>query len=65
VNISRFLTRRLPLLFHGFRCNDGPMQGQKIVLTEYSRSTAWLEVNGQIGRYVANRDGRLQWEARR
>lgn len=43
-------------------CADGPMQGEILILSEHSTSTAWVEVNGERGRYVTDDRGRLQWE---
>lgn len=57
-------TPRLPLLADAYTCADGPAQGARIVLTEHSRSTAWLDIRGDVGRYVLQ-DGKLKWEAQR
>lgn len=62
MKISRFLTRALALFTRTHRCHDGPMAGETVVLSEHSKASAWLEVRGEIGRYVEGDDGRLHWE---
>jgi hypothetical protein len=64
MNLHRLATRSLALLFNLRRCHDGPMQGAALVLTENSPNTAWIEVNGCIGRYVADKNGKLVWQPR-
>jgi hypothetical protein len=41
------------------------MQGEQVALSEHSNSTAWLEVRGEVGRYVTDKRGRLTWEKRK
>lgn len=60
--IRAFLTRTLGLLFRSHKCADGPMQGETLILTENSNASAWIEIRGEIGRYVRDKDGRLTWE---
>ncbi len=57
----RGLLRALGLFKSAHRCADGPMAGQELVLSEHSRNTAWVVINGEIGRYVLSR-GALRWE---
>ena len=62
MKLSRFLTRALALFTRSHKCADGPMQGEAVILTEHSRASAWMEVRGEVGRYVEGEDGRLHWE---
>lgn len=62
--ISR-LQQKLGLCSTPHVCDNGPMEGESLVLSEHSRNTAWLEVNGQVGRYVTDKRGKLVWEPRR
>lgn len=62
--IRQLGTRFLALFARASVCRDGPLLGEKLVLTEYSRSTAWVEVRGEVGRYVLDK-GKLIWESRK
>jgi hypothetical protein len=62
MNWRRFMTRILGLSAQRYTCDNGPMKGETLVLTEESRSSAWLELRGEVGRYVVGADGRLVWE---
>jgi hypothetical protein len=65
VNLRRLGTRLLGLFVRTHQCADGPMQGEQVALSEHSNSTAWLEVRGEVGRYVTDKRGRLTWEKRK
>jgi hypothetical protein len=58
-------TRVLRLITRVHCCQNGPMAGETVVLSEYSPNSAWLEINGRVGRYVLDeKQGRLVWEDR-
>lgn len=57
-------SRILGLFTRSHQCEGGPLAGSALVLTERSTSTAWVEVRGEIGRYVINSKGDLEWQKR-
>ena len=65
MRIGRFLSRMLGLSAQSHVCENGPMEGESIVLTEHSPNSAWIEIRGVVGRYVSDGQGRLKWEPRR
>jgi hypothetical protein len=62
MSLRRFITRSLALFTRLHRCADGPMQGAALILSEHSPNSAWVEVRGEVGRYVMGKDGALRWE---
>jgi hypothetical protein len=64
MNLQRFASRTLSLIFNVRRCDDGPLAGNGLALSENSPNTAWLEVNGRVGRYVTDKRGKLVWQER-
>jgi hypothetical protein len=64
MNLARFATNRIALFFSMHKCHDGPMQGAGLALSEHSPNTAWIEVNGRVGRYVTDKRGNLVWQSR-
>ena len=65
MTIRQIGTRFLALFRKPHACQNGPMRGEILMLSEYSTATAWLDINGQTGRYIADERGRLHWEKRR
>ena len=64
MNLRQIGTRILGLFCSLHECRDGPMRGETLVLTEHDRATAWIEIRGEVGRYVRDRKGRLAWQRR-
>ena len=59
---KEFGTKVLPLYGKGHLCVGGPLRGAYIFITEHSRNTAYIEVDGDFGKYSLLGE-RLVWHS--